>query len=216
MKKLQAEKLAHWIEQGVQVHWHERIENVPVEDQSTFTMLVAHEFFDALPIHMFEKRAEGWREVFVDIESQKPPSENVSKILIPGQAQSSSANNTDAGQLEATPKLRFAVSPSATLAVNLLVRNDDERFKGLSQGTRVEVCPDLYGIGAAAAKLVQPCGAGLVIDYGDERFFNHSFRVSEAIHTSIHMASANGHISRYRLSRTINWQIRWKSLAQRI
>lgn len=216
MKKLLEEKLAHWIEQGVQVHWHERIENVPVEDHSTFTMLVAHEFFDALPIHMFEKRAEGWREVFVDIESQKPPSENVSKILLPGQAQSSSANSTMAGQPEAMPELRFAVSPSATLAVNLLVRNDDERFKGLSQGTRVEVCPDLYGIGAAAAKLVQPCGAGLIIDYGDDKFFNHSFRVSEVMRISISKVNANNHSSRYRLSRTINWQIRWKSLAQRI
>lgn len=176
MKKLQEEKLAHWIQQGLNVHWHERIEDVPVADESTYTMVAAHEFFDALPIHMFEKRAEGWREVFVDLEKPQTAQEATSKILLPGQPLRQNGNK--ASSPEAAPKLRFVVSPSATLAANLLVREDDARFKGLSQGTRVEVCPDLYGLGAAAAKLVKPCGAGLVIDYGDEKFFNHSFRVS--------------------------------------
>lgn len=174
MKKLQEEKLAPWIQQGLQVHWHDRIENVPAEDNKTFTMLVAHEFFDALPIHMFEKRAEGWREVFVDIDVRKPLAEN-SSVLIPG---ANSHVATPKPAADDKPKLRLVASPSATLAANLLVREDDKRFQGLSQGTRVEVCPDLYGIGAAAAKLVQPSGAGLIVDYGDERFFNHSFRVS--------------------------------------
>lgn len=179
MKKLQEEKLAQWIDQGLKVHWHERIEDLPVADGKTYTMVAAHEFFDALPIHMFEKRAEGWREVFVDLEKPQTAQE-ASTILIPGQPdpQSTNLGAKKTSTPEAEPKLRFVVSPSATLAANLLVREDDARFKGLSQGTRVEVCPDLYGLGAAAAKLVKSCGAGLVIDYGDERFFNHSFRVS--------------------------------------
>lgn len=178
MKQLQKEKLEPWTKQGVQLHWHERIEDVPVEGEDTFTMLVAHEFFDALPIHMFEKRAEGWREVFIDIEKPKTAEEATSKILRPGQPSQAAMSGKKAASSESVPKLRFVVSPSATLAANLLAREDDARFKGLSQGTRVEVCPDLYGLGAAAARLVQPCGAGLVIDYGDEKIFNHSFRVS--------------------------------------
>ena len=179
MKKLQEEKLSVWIKQGLRIHWHDRIENVPVTDEKTFTMLAAHEFFDALPIHMFEKRAEGWREVFVDIDKAQTAQEATSKILIPGQ---SSMAGTKGNAPDPTPKLRFVVSPSATLAANLLVREGDTRFKGLSQGTRVEVCPDLYGLGASAANLVKPCGAGLVIDYGEDRFFNHSFRVSQGFY----------------------------------
>lgn len=175
MKKLQEEKLSPWIKQGLRVHWHGRIENVPIIDEKTFTMLAAHEFFDALPIHMFEKRAEGWREVFVDIDKAQTAQEATSKIIIPGQSPMAGSRGSAP---DIAPKLRFVVSPSATLAANLLVREEDTRFKGLSQGTRVEVCPDLYGLGAAAANLVKPCGAGLIIDYGDDRFFNHSFRVS--------------------------------------
>lgn len=177
MKKLQERKLAHWQAQGLTIHWHDRIETVPVADEKTYTMVAAHEFFDALPIHMFEKRAEGWREVFVDLEKPQTAQEATSKILLPGQApQAAIVGAKKSTPPELPPKLRFVVSPSATLAANLLVREDDTRFKGLSEGTRVEVCPDLYGLGAAAARLVKPCGAGLVIDYGDDRFFNHSFR----------------------------------------
>ena len=35
-------------------------------------MLVAHEFFDALPIHIFEKVKDGFREVLVDVKRRQP------------------------------------------------------------------------------------------------------------------------------------------------
>ncbi|KAI8370664.1 S-adenosyl-L-methionine-dependent methyltransferase [Radiomyces spectabilis] len=49
---------------GVKVNWHDGIEVIP--DQWSFVM--AHEFFDALPVHSFEKTEEGWREMLVDID----------------------------------------------------------------------------------------------------------------------------------------------------
>jgi NADH dehydrogenase [ubiquinone] 1 alpha subcomplex assembly factor 7 len=183
-KKLQKDKLNEWEQKGIRIHHHQGIQAVGTADSDTFTIIVAHEFFDALPIHMFEKRAEGWREVFVDLEKRPQTSNDErKKVLIPGQpALPQVIGGRTKVEDEVDPKLRFVASPSPTLAANLLVRNSDERFKGLSQGTRIEVCPDMYGIAAIAAKLVQPKGAGLVVDYGGDRFFNHSFRVGYCIH----------------------------------
>lgn len=48
---------------GIPVYWYDRIQDVPAE----FTVVLAHEFFDALPIHKFVKQDGKWREVMVDI-----------------------------------------------------------------------------------------------------------------------------------------------------
>lgn len=33
-------------------------------------MVMAHEFFDALPIHKLTKTNDGWREILIDINSE--------------------------------------------------------------------------------------------------------------------------------------------------
>lgn len=48
---------------GVPVTWYEHPEQVP----KGFSCFIAHEFFDALPVHIFQKKDE-WREVLVDID----------------------------------------------------------------------------------------------------------------------------------------------------
>ncbi|KAI8380300.1 S-adenosyl-L-methionine-dependent methyltransferase [Blakeslea trispora] len=52
---------------GIKVSWHDGVEVVP--DQWSFVM--AHEFFDALPIHSFEKVDSEWRELLVDIDDSE-------------------------------------------------------------------------------------------------------------------------------------------------
>ncbi len=47
---------------GIEVHWHPAFERVPGGP----VLLVANEFFDALPIRQFIRDAEGWRERVVD------------------------------------------------------------------------------------------------------------------------------------------------------
>ncbi len=42
--------------------WHDRIADLPAGP----LLLIANEFFDALPIRQFVRRADGWRERFVD------------------------------------------------------------------------------------------------------------------------------------------------------
>ncbi|KIM40573.1 hypothetical protein M413DRAFT_164154 [Hebeloma cylindrosporum] len=50
---------------NVQVHWHTSIGEI-LPRSTEYTMLVAHEFFDALPIHILQKTDTGaWHEVLV-------------------------------------------------------------------------------------------------------------------------------------------------------
>lgn len=48
---------------GIDVFWYYRVNDVPRK----FSAIVAHEFFDAMPVRKFQKTPEGWREIMVDI-----------------------------------------------------------------------------------------------------------------------------------------------------
>ncbi|XP_005929939.1 protein arginine methyltransferase NDUFAF7, mitochondrial [Haplochromis burtoni] len=80
-------------EAGLPVSWYRRLDDVP----TGFSIFVAHEFFDALPIHKFQRTEKGWREVLVDIDPEKPDT------------------------------LRFVVAPAPTLASTSLVQADEKR-----------------------------------------------------------------------------------------
>ena len=54
----------------IEMHWHRDLDSVPDDG---FTFFLAHEFFDALPIHKFVQTDKGWREIYVDV---KPGSDN--------------------------------------------------------------------------------------------------------------------------------------------
>ena len=43
-------------EKGLEIHWHDSIDDVPAAS-GIYTMLVAHEFFDALPFYLIEVRS---------------------------------------------------------------------------------------------------------------------------------------------------------------
>ena len=57
--------------------WHERFDEVPAGP----LLLVANEFFDALPVRQFEKTAQGWRERMVGLASD---GETLTFALAPG------------------------------------------------------------------------------------------------------------------------------------
>jgi len=76
LRSLQAERI------GAAV-WHERIEDLPAEP----LLLIANEFLDALPIRQFVRRADGWRERFVEADrfvemAAGPPDGGVSRAAI--------------------------------------------------------------------------------------------------------------------------------------
>ncbi|XP_072307585.1 protein arginine methyltransferase NDUFAF7, mitochondrial [Eucyclogobius newberryi] len=78
---------------GLQVSWYRQVQDVP----KGFSLHVAQEFFDALPIHKFQKTLRGWREVLVDIDPDRDE------------------------------QLRFVLSPTATLASATLIHPGERR-----------------------------------------------------------------------------------------
>lgn len=54
---------------GIPVRWYERVQDVPNDG---FSVVLAHEFFDALPVHKFQKITddkgeECWRELLIEV-----------------------------------------------------------------------------------------------------------------------------------------------------
>ncbi|KAM3861126.1 protein arginine methyltransferase NDUFAF7, mitochondrial [Diretmus argenteus] len=78
---------------GLPVSWYHRVDDVP----RGFSIYVAHEFFDALPIHKFQRTLKGWREVLVDVHPDQPD------------------------------QLRFVLAPSPTLASSTLIQAGEKR-----------------------------------------------------------------------------------------
>lgn len=180
-------------DEEMRIEWFPSYDRVPLAPD-TWTLVVAHEFFDALPIHIFEKHADGWREVMVDIEQPKAGAVTVLKA-------------SDLGKPKEEPGLRFVLSPSPTPWSQLLAANS-ERFKALQPGQRVEVSPVSWAAARRFGELVsgypalrpgqdgQPSpptaemaelrakpsrgGCGLIVDYGAFRFFSDSFRAFRA------------------------------------
>ncbi|XP_027476789.1 protein arginine methyltransferase NDUFAF7, mitochondrial isoform X5 [Zalophus californianus] len=51
---------------GIPISWYRDLHDVP----KGHSFYLAHEFFDVLPVHKFQKTPQGWREVFIDIDPQ--------------------------------------------------------------------------------------------------------------------------------------------------
>ncbi|GMH20978.1 hypothetical protein Nepgr_022820 [Nepenthes gracilis] len=49
---------------GTPVSWHPTLEEVP---SGVPTIIIAHEFYDALPIHQFQRTSRGWCEKMIDV-----------------------------------------------------------------------------------------------------------------------------------------------------
>ncbi|KAI8093839.1 S-adenosyl-L-methionine-dependent methyltransferase [Halteromyces radiatus] len=120
---------------GIKISWHDGIELVPEQ----WSFIMAHEFFDALPVHSFEKTSEGWRELLVDIDD---------------------TNETEYN-------FRLVRSPADTMAGKFYMK--DETYTSYKVGDRIEISPDSWTMATQMAKLVNTHGgSGLLIDYGQD------------------------------------------------
>ncbi|KAK4055553.1 hypothetical protein OIV83_000099 [Microbotryomycetes sp. JL201] len=170
--------------------WGTASEVPPTEDE--FTLVVAHEFFDALPIHIFEHVDKGWREVLVDVADSKAitATEPLRLVLSPGPTPASmlytrlssmaavdassdrNAPKSQSFNFDTTMPMPQAHSQEQSLSPTL------SRFARLPIGSRIELSPASWEIARDLGKTMQGPrgGAGLVIDYGDSKAFGRSWR----------------------------------------
>jgi NADH dehydrogenase [ubiquinone] 1 alpha subcomplex assembly factor 7 len=167
------------------IKWVEDIVLLPASSTPKVPFVVAHEFFDALPIHAFESVAPApeedrqpqlldkdgspmvrpsstsktpqWRELLIAPTKRKFP--------LPGAKPSS--------QLE--PEFQLVLAKAST--PTSLVLPERARYRPLKSqpGSRIEVSPDSARYISSIAKLIgppsnqsKPAGAALIIDYGPE------------------------------------------------
>ncbi|VDK31609.1 unnamed protein product [Taenia asiatica] len=115
--------------------WHSSLDGVP---GGRVTFYLANEFFDALPIHRFQRVDDDWKEVFVSAISPSNPFE-------PGD------------------QLAFVTSPSSTIAASTYL----PLAGNLSDRNFVEVCPEAGAIvQKLAARIATDGGSALISDYG--------------------------------------------------
>ncbi|KZP31759.1 hypothetical protein FIBSPDRAFT_1037317 [Athelia psychrophila] len=159
---------------GVKLEWHDALEDVPAapEEEDVYTMLVAHEFFDALPINLLERTDQGWHEVL--IANNPPPSQPLSD------APSSDSNSsptptptpTDTTPTSAEPtategidaRFRLVLTPAPTTQGTLLGLSSP-RFTALPVGKRVEVSHAAFKAARKVGELLS--GGGRVTEDGD-------------------------------------------------
>ncbi|KAJ6610722.1 S-adenosyl-L-methionine-dependent methyltransferase [Mycena sp. CBHHK59/15] len=161
MRALQRKILSSPAEKyGCTLEWHDSIEQISPNSEE-YTMFIAHEFFDALPIHVIEKTDEGWQELLVAL------------------AESDSEGDP-------YPRLRYVMAPPT--AASTVLGLSSKRFSTLGGGLRIEVSPSSFKTMRKLGTLIrgepaaidesQPSsrGCGLIVDYGDTRVFKRSFR----------------------------------------
>ncbi|KAK9245488.1 S-adenosyl-L-methionine-dependent methyltransferase [Lipomyces tetrasporus] len=142
---------------GLPIKWYSNLKEVP-RDVTSF--IIAHEFFDALPIHQFEHTQHGWREIMVDysIPERKTP------LSLPGQTRS----------FDEKPKFNLTVLPYYTPS-SKVGPESSSRYKKLPVNSKIEISPESWDVAKDLALRISeqrtpesPTGSGaaLVIDYG--------------------------------------------------
>ncbi|KAF5372745.1 hypothetical protein D9615_010093 [Tricholomella constricta] len=191
MREIQKQKLGSFVDKaGCDLHWHDNVDRIP--PSPAFSMVVAHEFFDALPFYLLQKtKPDEWREVM--IASALDPIKDPRLHPVPEIA--SIPRPPSERQPEPIyPRLRRVISPEPTPA-SIGISRLSPRFKDLPAGSFLEVSPVLFYkarilatlLGSSLSKTTadQPSdikpttnggGCGLIIDYGDAKAFGDSFR----------------------------------------
>ena len=180
----------------VTVKWVEDIVMLPEQKEGTMPLVVAHEFFDALPIHAFESVApapEAEKTQLLDKDgrpmvrpsraSQEPQWREL--LVAPTKRKFSLLDAAPKGagtgaSKEAEPDFRLALAHAST--PTSLVLPERSRYKPLkaTPGSRIEISPDSARYVGAIASLIakarhsqstaehqgKPAGAALIIDYG--------------------------------------------------
>lgn len=125
----------------IPVTWHSEFEQVPdlSTDKDAGILVLAHEFFDALPVFQFQYTDRGWCEVLVDVNDDESS--------------------------DRREHFKYVLAPSATFS-NILIELSPVENK---LGNRIEISPASMGImEQIGMRLQKQRGASLIIDYGKD------------------------------------------------
>ncbi|KAI0091038.1 S-adenosyl-L-methionine-dependent methyltransferase [Irpex rosettiformis] len=176
LKTTQAETLRPLAEKNEwNLSWTSHIEEVEATDKQ-YTMVVAHEFFDALPFHLLQA-TDGWREVLI---TSGPDPTSPTKLG----ASTHPLDNPSPGTVKnlSSTNFRTVLSPTSTATANLLGVSSP-RFQKIPVGGRLEVSPTSFKIARRIGELLHSdstgtgaAGCALIIDYGGAKSYGSSFR----------------------------------------
>ncbi|TFK90509.1 DUF185-domain-containing protein [Polyporus arcularius HHB13444] len=159
---------------GWNLSWRDAVDDIP-HDASRFTLVVAHEFFDALPFHLLQKTERGWQELLI---ASGP--DHTAPTTLKGAAGPSLDFSSVSSTATLAGRLRQVLSPTPTASSTLLGLSSP-RFQKLPVGSRVEVSPASFKMARQVAELlhedsVRSAGSALIVDYGGDRAYGNSFR----------------------------------------
>lgn len=149
---------------GNDIIWLDTEKDIQQGDKNVANFIVAHEFFDALPIKSFIREEKGWRELVVE----HTPSVNNTQ---PKLEESTSARGANKFETDDSLDTEFHLTISPKETPSSMIPQISKRYRDLPVGTRIEICPDAELYIMKMAKLLSDSndkGAILVIDYGTE------------------------------------------------
>ncbi|XP_008185383.2 protein arginine methyltransferase NDUFAF7, mitochondrial [Acyrthosiphon pisum] len=127
-----------------EIFWYESIDDIP---RNTFSLIVAQEFFDALPVHKFRKINEKWREIVIDIEN------------------------------DISGTFRYVLSKTSTTTSNLISTIDYYKCSNLKNVNEIEVGLDAAIVmQKLSERIILDGGIFLCIDYGQDKPIIDTFR----------------------------------------
>ncbi|XP_057859883.2 uncharacterized protein LOC131068662 isoform X2 [Cryptomeria japonica] len=130
---------------GVPISWHMDLAQVP---KGVPTIIVAHEFYDALPIHQFQKTPRGWTEKLIDI-----------------------AEDHDGFRFV------LSREPTAAAKLYLAKRFKRLSPDEIAKLEHVEICPQAIELTQHIARRIEADGGGaLIIDYGQNGIISDSLQ----------------------------------------
>ncbi|TBU50338.1 S-adenosyl-L-methionine-dependent methyltransferase [Dichomitus squalens] len=162
---------------GWSLHWHDSVDDV-TPDAEMFTLVLAHEFFDALPFHLLQKIEKGWREVL--IASGPDPAAGT---ILKSDGSPSLDVSTTRPLVSTAARFRQVLSPTP-MPTSTLLGLSSPRFQKLPAGSRIEVSPAAFKISRKIGGLlhdkhpggVRSAGSALIVDYGGSKVYGNSFR----------------------------------------
>ena len=133
----------------VKVSWHRSLDEISTGCSAPPTLYLAHEFFDALPVHQFHKGERTWCEILVAESEAKNDPFHFRMVLSPGP----------------TPATK-AILPARLEGIPSGLRDEVQALEVCAQGMAL--------VESLAKRVASDDGAALIIDYGRDGPYSDS------------------------------------------